>query len=331
MFANVLNQITGKLDSRFALTLFFPSLIFWVGLSAVYFAPSGVTTAVTTWRAQNADIQTIQIIMALAWVTFFAYLLGNQLVWLTKQFEGYWDWLPWFGTRFANWRRKHYEHMLQWLAHNGSNESIYYGFPFPNEPEELLPTRLGNILKNSERYSYQRYDMDAVLLWPRLYAILPESFVKSFGGAKASLDFMLIISSLSLLFCFTTGVYLLWIQANWWLFLLCFLGGFILAKLAYNSALEAAVTYGQLIKSAFDLYKDDLIKQLGYEQPKSVAEERKFWSQLHDLVYVGEASNLETLRYLGVKETKPATAPQPPVQPWLIRWLKSLFGRGGAN
>ena len=100
--------------------------------------------------------------------------------------------------------------------------------------------------------------------------------------------------------------------------------------LAYRSALEAAITYGQLIKSAFDLYKDDLRKQMGYEQPKSLAEERAFWQSLYELIFKGEASNLEALRYLGVKEIQPTPSPEP-VQPWLIRWLQSLFGRWGSS
>jgi hypothetical protein len=330
MFANVLNQITGRLDSRFILTLFFPSLLFWGGLTAVYFAPTGLETALAQWRTQNTDIQIMQIILALAWVTFFAHLLSNQLVWLTKQFEGYWDWFPMLGSRLADRRRKHYQQELRRLDDNGQYEPIYYGFPFPDEPEEVMPTRLGNVLKNAEQYSYKRYDMDAVLLWPRLYSVLPENFMKSFEGAKASLDFMLVFSSLSVLFALVTGIYLLIIQGAWWLFLLCFLGGLAMARLAYKSALEAAITYGQLIKSAFDLYKGVLCKQLGYEQPKSLAEERDFWRNLYDLVYRGEAGNPEALRYLGVKETQP-TPPTEPAQAWLTRWLQSLFGKGGAS
>ncbi|MCA9936795.1 MAG: hypothetical protein KC415_22825 [Anaerolineales bacterium] len=325
MFANVLNQITGKLDSRFILTLFFPSLIFWGGLTVVYFAHSGLETAVTTWRAQNADIQIIQIIMALAWVTFFAYLLGNQLTWLTKQFEGYWNWFPLLGKRLAKLRQKHYQRVLAWLDENGRYEAIYYGFPFPNEPEAVMPTRLGNILKNSEQYPFKRYDADAVLLWPRLYAVLPDGFSKTLEAAKASLDFMLVVSCLSGLFAFMSGIYLLAVQSVWWLFLLCFLGGLVVAWLAYNGALEAAITYGQLIKSAFDLYKDDLCKHLGYELPKSLVEERAFWGNVYDLIYRGEVAYPGALRYAGIKETVPATAP---AQPWLVRWLQSFFGKG---
>lgn len=330
MFANVLNEITGRLDSRFILTLFFPSLIFWGGLTVVYAADKGLVTLLNQWGAQDAGLQLTQIIIALAWVTFFAYLLSNQLVWLTKQFEGYWEWIPLIGRRLMETRQKHYQRILAGIDPAADFESIYYAFPFPDEPEEVMPTRLGNILINSERYSYQRYDMDAVLLWPRLYAVLPESFAKTLDGAKTSLDFMLVVSSLSALFAIVTGIYLLAAQGAWWLFLLCFLGGLVVARLAYRSALEAAITYGQLIKSAFDLYKGELRKQLGYEQPESLDEERAFWRSFYELIFKGEAGDPEALRYSGVKKPQPAPPPEP-AQPWFIRWLLSLFGRGGAS
>ena len=296
MFANVLNQITGRLDSRFILTLFFPSLVFWGGLIMVYYASlSGLEAAVIDWRAQNTDIQLIQIIIALAWVTFFAYLLSNQLVWLTKQFEGYWRWLPLIGRVLANMRQKHYQNVLKRLDESGQYQVIYYQFPFPNEPEEVMPTRLGNILKNSEQYAYQRYDMDAVLLWPRLYAVMPDGFRKTLDGARASLDFMLVVSALGTLFALIVGIYLILISGPWWLFLLCFVGGWIVAYLAYLSALEAALTYGQLIKSAFDLYRDALCQQLGYVRPKLLDEERSFWKAAYDLIYRGEVGHPDVL------------------------------------
>lgn len=330
MFANVLNEITGRLDSRFILTFFFPSLLFWGGLMAVYAADKGLVDLLTQWRAQDAGVQLLQIIIGLAWVTFFAYLLSNQSVWLMKQFEGYWDWLPLIGKRLMKIRQEHYQRVLAEVDLAVDYEHIYYAFPFPDEPEEVMPTRLGNILKNSEQYSNQRYDMDAVLLWPRLYAVLPENFLKTFGGAKAALDFMLVISGLSILFAFLTGIYLLVVQGAWWLFLFCYLGGLAVAWLAYGNALEAAITYGQLIKSAFDLYKDELRKQLGYEQPKSLEKERDFWRNLYELIFKGEASDHAALPYLGAKESQPPPVPEP-VQPWLIRWLQALLGQREAN
>lgn len=307
MFANVLNEITSRLDARFILTLFLSSLVFWGGLAAVYATDSGLETSLTRWRAQDTDVQLLQVVLALAWVTFFAYLLNNQLVWLTKQFEGCWQWIPLIGQRLMRARQRHYQRVLADIDTTVDYERIYYAFPFPNEPEEVMPTRLGNILKNSERYAYQRYDMDAVLLWPRLYAVLPESFVKTLAGAKASLDFMLVVSSLSVLFALVAGLYLIVVQSAWWVFLVCFLGGLVVAWLAYKSSLEAAITYGQLIKSAFDLYKGELCKQLGYKQPNSLEGERALWASIYQLIYKGEVGNPELLRYSGDEGPEPST------------------------
>jgi hypothetical protein len=309
MFTNVLNEITSRLDTRFVLTRFFPSLVFWGGLAIVYGTDAGLAALLEKWQAQELAIQVMQIIIVLAWITFFAFLLSNQIVWLTKQFEGYWGWIPLIGKQLKNSRKKHYQRVLKSLNPAVDYERIYYAFPFPDEPEEVMPTQLGNILKNAERYSYQRYDMDAVLLWPRIYAVLPENFIKTFDQAKASLDFMLIISSLSALFAFISGVFLLVVGGDLWLLLLCALGGLVVAWLAYKSALEAAITYGQLIKSAFDLYKGQLWKQLGYQQPKSLDEERNSWSSLYELVFKGEVGDPDSLPYLGAEETESASSP----------------------
>lgn len=329
MFSNVLNEITSRLNNRLILTLFFPSLIFWGGLLTIYATVTGLTALLTQWIAQESGIQWLQIIIFLAWATFFAYLLSNQLVWLTKQFEGYWDWLPILGKWLKKIRIEYYQKVLRKIYDQDDYERIYFTFPFPNEPNEVMPTRFGNIIKNSELYSYHRYDMDAVLLWPRIFAVLPETYVKTIDDAKGSLDFMLIVSCLSALFAFITGIYLIIVQGAWWLFLLCFLGGMTIAWLAYESALEAAITYGQLIKSTFDLYKGELWKQLGYEQPKSLDEERDSWRSLYELIYKGEAGDFRHLQYLGVKKDDVTSLQVETKQSWFVRFFRSIFVKEG--
>lgn len=327
MFTNVLNEVTNRLDSRFILTLFFPSLLFWGSLAIIFANEQGLTSMLTQYRAQDSGVQLMQIIIALSWVIFFAYLLSNQLVWITKQFEGYWQWIPLIGKPLRAIRINHYQNVLAGIDPLVDFESIYYRFPFPDEPEEVMPTRLGNIMKNSERYSYQRYDVDSVLVWPRLYAVLPESFVKTLEGAKTSLDFMLVFSTLSILFGFAAGLFVLISQGDWWLFLLCFVGGFVVAWLAYRSALEAAITYGQLIKSAFDLYRGALIKQMGFKQPKSLEKERDFWKLHYELMYKGGTDKPDLLVYEGADDPPPETD-KPNFLQRLINWLQSLFKKG---
>lgn len=296
MFSIEMTDITNNLlDRVMLLTLFFPSLLFWGGLLAVYLSVNGFETTVNDWSQQGVIILLLQIVAALAWLVFFAHLLGSKLVWMTRQFEGYWEW-P-LGGKLQEWRRAYYQKVLAEIDLDTEYQKIYYGFPFPDEPEEVMPTRLGNILKNAELYPAQRYDIDAVVMWPRLYPLLPDAFARLLGSARGSLELMLVISSLSMLFAVVASAYLWVTGGSWQLFLACSLGGFLVAYLAYLSALEAALSYGALLKSAFDLYKGDLLQKMGYQSPNSLQEERTLWTKLHELVYRGEAGSPDVLAY----------------------------------
>jgi hypothetical protein len=305
MFSDILKEITGSLDERFALTLFFPSLLFWGALVAVFMLAGDTAGMVAAWNAQVTAMKWLQTAAGLIWVAFFAHLLSHWTTWLTRQYEGYWNW-P-LGGRLRRLRTQRYAHILAALKAEGDAgyERIYYGFPLPDEPDDLMPTRLGNILKNAELYSLHQYEADAVLLWPRLYAVLPESFTAALAGTKAPLDLMLILSALSALFALVSSAGLLILGGPWWLFLACFLGGLIIARLAYLSGVNAAVPYAQLIKSAFDLYRGDLAEKMGYELPGSPGEETAFWKNLGELIYRGVASDPTALRYKARKPPAP--------------------------
>jgi hypothetical protein len=172
-------------------------------------------------------------------------------------------------------------------------ESIYLYYPPLKESEEqVMPTRLGNILKNAEIYPFSKYKLDAVLIWPRLYNLLPERYIQIIAEAKNSLDFMLIISTLSGIFAILSSSYLLIVKASGWLFLLCFWGGLFIAWYAYRNALSSALLYAQQIKAAFDLYRNKLIEQMRLPLPKTPEEERKLWSEICLFLY---SSDLEIL------------------------------------
>jgi hypothetical protein len=96
---------------------------------------------------------------------------------------------------------------------------------------------------------------------------------------------MLVISTLSVAFAFTSGIYLLIVGASSSLFLLCFAGGLLAAYLAYRSALGGAVLYTQQIKAAFDTYRNLLLKQMRVPLPKTLSEEQTTWTELCLLFY----------------------------------------------
>src|SRR5260370_7047529 len=87
-------------------------------------------------------------------------------------YEGYWGFpgaklLIKFGKNF-HWTT------LRRLAQRKNDQEayweIYHFYPMPEYGvEKVMPTRLGNILKNAELYPHERYNIDSVLVWPRLY------------------------------------------------------------------------------------------------------------------------------------------------------------------
>lgn len=178
---------------------------------------------------------------------------------------------------------------LEKLQHQNDSgklyETIYLYYPLPTQPKQVMPTRLGNILKNAELYSLDRYGIDAVFMWPRLYNLFSERFLETIAEAKGSLDFMLVVSALSSIFALFSGVYLLIVKASGLLFLTCFWGGLFLAWLTYRSALGSALLYAQQIKAGFDLYRHELLKQMRLELPKTPLEEPKLWEEIKELLY----------------------------------------------
>lgn len=183
---------------------------------------------------------------------------------------------------------KRQEKKLKKFEHQDSEklyETIYRCFPLPTQPEKVMPTRLGNILRNAELYSYDRYNIDAVIMWSRLYNLFPERFIETIAEAKSSLDFMLVVSTLSSIFALFTGVYLVIVKASGLLFITCFCGGLFLAWLTYRSAIASALLYAQQIKAGFDLYRHELLKQMHLELPKTLSEEAELWNEIGQLLY----------------------------------------------
>jgi uncharacterized repeat protein (TIGR01451 family) len=155
---------------------------------------------------------------------------------------------------------------------------------------------LGNVIRNFEEYPDRQYGIGAIALWPRLIAKIDKEYATILDNAKTSLDFMLNISLLSVvtaliitlagLFYFPPSSLLYssssaamgYIAAYWLLTILAFL---VLSYMAYIGAIPRAKAYGASVKSAFDLYRFDLLKQLGYEHlPTTVKEERRLWDAI---------------------------------------------------
>lgn len=143
---------------------------------------------------------------------------------------------------------------------------------------DLMPTRLGNILRAAERRPLEKYGLDAIICWSRLWLLLPEAAKKDLQDARAELNNAARLWLWSILF-------LVWAALGaWWAAPL----GILSALLAYyNWAIAAAITYGDLIEASFDLYRHLLYESLRWNLPADPNEERRVGQQLTEYLWRG--------------------------------------------
>jgi hypothetical protein len=289
MFGDALKEVAGAFDRRFLMHIFVPVVFFWALLIVIWIAGRGnLSATLMSWNGQDALPKTIQILCFLTWVYLFSSVVNGNLLSILRAYEGYWQfpgsgYLKDVGTR---WHQKTLNELYAIEDKNpAAHRRIYYFYPRPSKRNNVMPTSLGNILKSAEMYPFSRYKIDSVLIWPRLYRLFPQTFIEDVLLVRRNLDFMLVITSLSIAFALITGVYLFIARADWWLFLLCFWGGLIVAWISYRSALSTAVSVGIHIRVAFDLYREELLKQMRIPLPPNQAAEKITWDQVCKFLY----------------------------------------------
>lgn len=193
----------------------------------------------------------------------------------------------------------------------------YYELNFPPDLEKIVSTRFGNILRASEYYSGQRYGIDAVTIWPRLFQVIPRSYqqkIEQSSNGLGSLVYCVFLSFFSSIIFVNASLYQFYLfnlsvkglfpvyfipvdfsvagQAIYsqrsWLFLGLSLIMILLCFLFYSASLPVARMYGILIRGAFDLFRFDLLKQLNIEIPRDSYEEYDLWAKISESFAVGD-------------------------------------------
>ena len=82
------------------------------------------------------------------------------------------------------------------------------------------------------------------------------------------------------------------------------LSGFVLLAswLSYQNALQAALTYGEQIKTAFDLYRWKALEAMNLKLPATLFEEKKLWEEIGGLLYRGYSDPLTYYQFKHAKE-----------------------------
>ncbi len=301
MFSTAFDKISNYLDKRFTLNSVFPCTAFLGGLFSLLIVHWGWRKILDLLSNLSTEEQVFYSVLLVVILILGSAFLAIQTGNLIRIFEGYWG-EHGLGKRLSKSGSQH--QYTRWKKYDKNDdfdfEYLYYHYPYTEEPDDLLPTQFGNALKAAETYSSDpgRYGMDGVFFWSRLYEILPSQMRDDLDAAQSSMEFMVTVSVLGWFFAFVSALYLGFnLSLNLIAWIVFVGGGASIGSISYNSAVETAVNYGVTVRSAFDLYRLDLLDKLGMTMPASRQEEVSIWQNLGQQLYRRFAENEELLKY----------------------------------
>lgn len=301
MSAKFLEGFGNKLAEQWIANLFAPAFVFWIGGILAYIYRYG-WQSIAQWfpDAKFEPLQVGILAIALILILISAFVVQRFDTEVLRGLEGYW--YP--GIRdlgrpildrmtqsqinrrknlLKRWKQLHQKYDHQQLS--ALDRANYVRLDralrqFPNLDDDFMPTRLGNILRAAERRPYDRYGLDAIICWSRLWLLMPDSARKELQDARTELNNGVRIWSWSILF-------LVWTIWTWWAIPCAIASAFF----AYGWILDSAIVYGDLIESVFDLYRTSLYQSLRFPLPTHPAEEKAMGLQVTEYLFRGSQSD----------------------------------------
>lgn len=285
-------------DRNFAVGFFLPIAIF-ITLSGLIFSQYGFAPDFISYIATDLLVGTT-ILGLLSWVGGILLLAVNRD--LYRIMEGYGKYNP--VKLFAWFEKRRYQNTINELEKLDDEYRECYAakmdFPvksrtrrneimrqlaeeFPDKEEYLLPTPFGNVLRSFEIYPRVMYGLEAIDGWGRLLTIVPKDYTELIDSAKSQVDFwvnmgvvfiLLQIEYVSLTYIFGNGL------INWWVVLILIALGTIPPMRATSAARE----WGDLIKSAFDMFAPEMREALGFDVPADRDEEKSQWTRFSQAI-----------------------------------------------
>lgn len=165
-----------------------------------------------------------------------------------------------------------------------------------------MPTRLGNVLRSSEAYALERYFIVDTAIWPRLLPVLPPEIKKHLEEKNNLFMFLLNSAFLAYSLSLCTAFFGLVIPhvgfpRDFFYIGYDFIsaGSFIglsfvwaiFGYLLYRVAVNAAEDFTMYIRASFDLYRVNLLRQLHWDPPATLEEEKYLWLEVSKLLIAG--------------------------------------------
>lgn len=287
-----LESLGGKLAEQWSAALLTPAFVFWLGGLAAFLWRFGWSRLAIWLTRQSEPIQIALLVVSLLVVAASAFVVRQFELPVIKFLEGYWpSWMRplrrlllqrqrhWLRQKEQRWQNLATQQDKQSLTPEEMDEFVALDWQlrqFPARPERLMPTRLGNLLRAAEEQPLNKYGLDAIICWPRLWLVLPDDVRKELQESRSELNNAARIWLWGLLF-------LIWTMWTPWAIIVALLS----TLFAYRWMLSATETYADLLESAFDLHRVALYQSLRWPLPANPAEELQMGRQLTEYLWRG--------------------------------------------
>jgi hypothetical protein len=274
-------SVGGKLAERSFAESLTPALLFFAGGLTAWAWSEGWDEGWQTlerWVSDKATWTQVVVVVSVVVGLIAATAVMNQLTRpLLRLLEGYLP-LPlgWLARAGSFWRRQVRRVPLDVRYQELSTSGRAARTPreerelarieaalhrMPDDSQRQMPTRLGDILRAAEDRPRQRYGLDPIICWPRLWLLLPDGARTDLGSARESLN--------------QAGRAWLWgvlfISFSFWAWWAAPVGIAVAIVVYYGWMLSAADTYGALLEAAFDVHRTKLYEELRWPLPNKPA------------------------------------------------------------
>ncbi|MBL7500865.1 hypothetical protein I6A84_04035 [Frankia sp. CNm7] len=308
MLGSFWEAVGNKLADRVA-AVSLPALIFWLaGLAAWTWHAGGLHTLTrhTDWlNKQTGLVQGAVILTALLSIGASGILIHQAATPLLRLLEGYWP--AWtnplrhrLATRHATraateetaWQTAYAAAFptppatpsVEQIATYNRLEQRRRRHPPAATPGYFLPTPIGNILRAAERRPHDKYGLDAIICWPRLWPLLPDTLRQDLLAARASLDTAATTTLWALLYCAFAPLTLWAIPI-----------GLTIATLTLTLAIPTrAQAFGDLLEAAYDTHRALLYTHLRWPPPTDPQDEHEQGRQLTTYLLRGSDNTTPT-------------------------------------
>jgi hypothetical protein len=282
MLAAFWSAVGGKLADRWV-AVSIPAVVFWLGGLAAWAYHLGGLHALATrgWpEGQPAVVQVAALVLVLLVVGASGLVVERAATPALRLLEGYWPPIS------EPLRRR----LIDLLASRASGDADKWQKAYgrvraddvtatdlaafsrlerrrrrrPAQAAYFLPTPIGNILRAAERRPADKYGLDAIVIWPQLWLLLPDATRTELRAARVSLDGAVAAAIWGVLFCLFAPLALAAVPV-----------GLAVTVIAVWAVIPArAQVFGELIEAAYDLHRTQVYQHLRWPLPVNPHAER---------------------------------------------------------